>query len=192
MAKRLIPFRLTPASWGLVGNAYREAEAYYNLEGEALDRRLLEIRLNNDPDGFHKWKLESIDIDQRYGKLSAYDAAIRRVEITHAPGVEHDLEVLDIDHRHGKITDVEYQKSHAKLKNEPWVCIVNSGFDPSQGVEGVFFEFDWNEQWIEFLRSHGYTGHTDEQVIDEWFADVCRSQQVHTDTVVPFSISRTE
>lgn len=188
---RLIPFRFTPASWGLVGNAYLEAEAHYNLKGEELDRRLLEIRVKDDPDGFNKWKLGLVDIEQRYGKLSEYDAALRRVEITHPLGVEHDLAVLDINHKYGKVTDIEYQKTHAILRNEPWVCIVNSGFDPSQGVEGVFFEFDWNEQWIEFLRNHGYTGHTDEQVIDEWFSDVCRSQQVNTDTV-PFSISRTE
>lgn len=188
---RLIPFRLTPASWGLVGDAYLEAEAHYNFKGEELDRRLLEIRLRHDPDGFTKWKLGLLDIERRYGKLTEYEAAVQRVELLHPPGVEHDLEMLELDHTHGKISDVEYQKSRAKLKNEPWVCIVNSGFDPSQGVEGVFFEFDWNDQWIEFLRSHGYNGHTDEQVIDEWFADVCRSQQVTSD-IVPFSISRTE
>lgn len=188
---RLIPFRFTPASWGLVGDAYLEAEAHYNHTGEELERRLLEIRVKSDSNGLLKWKLGLVDIERRYGKLTEHEAALRRLEITQPPGVEYDLAVLKINHTYGKISDVEYQKTHAALSNEPWVCIVNSGFDPSQGVEGVFFEFDWNQQWIEFLRSHGYTGHTDEQVIDEWFTDVCRSQQINTDTV-PFSISRTE
>lgn len=179
-----LPFRFLPASWGLVGDAYLEAEAHYTLKGEALERRLLHIRLKNDP---QRLEQELLECARRYGSVSDYDAAIRRVNITYAPGVERDLTLLEVEYAHGKLQENAYQKKRAELKGEPWICIVNSGFDPAQGIDGVFFEFDWNAQWIEFLRANGYSGRSDEQVIDEWFADVCRNHTM-SDEPLPFSI----
>jgi len=180
--RRWIPFHWTPASWGLVGNAYSEAEAHYRLEGEALERSLAYIRRTDDPAALAR---ELLDIEYRHGRITEYDAALRRVELDHPPGVERDLARLNVDYQHGKLDKFVYEKQRATLKNEPWIAIINSGFDPQQGIDGVFFEFDWNETWIEFLRSNGYSGRSDEQVIDEWFADVCRSHGLNDS--VPFS-----
>lgn len=188
MTRRWIPFKLMPASWGLIGDAYQEADAYYNLEGEALERRLLDIRLRDHP---LQWERETMEIDLRYGKISKYDAAIRRVNFQHPPGVALDLALLEIEYEHGNIDKNTYDKQHATLNNDPWICIVNSGFDPSSGVDGVFFEFDWNAHWIDYLRANGYSGRMDEQVIDDWFSDVCRNHS--TSDPVPFNfVNRTE
>jgi hypothetical protein len=162
-----------------------EAEAYYHLEGEALERRLAEIRLAADPPALQQALLQ---LDVRYQRISPYEAAKQRVTMTQE-GIERDLALLAIEHEHGKLNDNAYQKQCALLKNEPWICIVNSGFDPQNGIDGVFFEFDWTPQWIEYLRAHGYVGHTEEQVVDDWFTDVCRSH-VQSDPLVPFSILR--
>ena len=186
MLRRWLPFRFLPASWGLVGDAYLEAEAHYSLRGEALERRLAQIRLCDDPQRLER---ELVEIAVRYGTISAHQAAVRRVELTHPPGPERDLALLEIEHEFDKIDDITFNKQRSLLKNEPWIGIVNSGFDPSQGIDGVFFEFDWNAQWIDYLRNNGYAGRTDEQVIDEWFADVCRSHTMN-DAVVPFSVLR--
>lgn len=177
-----------PGSWGLVGDAYLEAEAHYNLDGYDLERRLLDIRLRDDQ---ARWELELLDLDLRHNRITEHAAAIRRVVLTHPPGVERDLALLAVNHEHGEVDDIAFQKQRAGLKNEPWIGIVTSGFDPEQGVDGVYLEFDWNQQWIEFLRTNGYSGRSDEQVIDEWFSDVCRSHQMN-DTLMPFSIARTE
>jgi len=180
--KHWLPFRFTPASWGLVGNAYFEAEAYYSLTGGALDRRLLQIRLADDEE---KLRAALIEVDVRYGRVAPLDAARRRAELTFPPGLDRDLALLEADHDHGALDNNVYGRRRADLKNEPWVAIVNSGFNPEQGIDGVFFEFDWNSQWIEYLRNNGYVGHSDEQVLDDWFADVCRSHSL-SDPLVPF------
>lgn len=69
--KRLIPFRWLPASWGLSGRVRQEAEASYYLEGEELETRLEEIRIEHLPDGHLekqerdlKLKLEKQEISQ--------------------------------------------------------------------------------------------------------------------------------
>jgi hypothetical protein len=172
---RWLPFRFTPASWGLVGNAYLEAEAHYLLSGESLDRRLLEIRLADDP---LKLRKALIELELCYEHITPYEAAKQRVELAHPPGPEHDLAILEVDREHGKIDHNTYSKRRADLKDEPWIGIVNSGFNPDQGIDGVFFEFDWNTKWIEYLRAHGYVGHSAEQVLDDWFSDVCRSHSL--------------
>ena len=167
-----LPFRFTPASWGLVGDAYLEAEAHYSLTGEALDRRLLEIRHGNDP---VRLREAMIELELHYHHITPHEAAKRRVELAHPPGPERELALLEADHDHGIIDQNTYGKRRAELKDEPWIAIVNSGFNPDQGLDGVFFEFDWNAKWIEYLRTHGYVGHSAEQVLDDWFSDVCRS-----------------
>src|ERR1044072_7154849 len=138
MTKPLIPFRWMPASWGLVGEAYLEAEAHYTLKGEALERRLLHIRLSHDPT---QLSLALLELDHRHQHISDYELAKRRIELTQEPGVERDLALLDNDLRFHNITDIEYQRQCAALKNEPWIAIIKSGFDPSHGV-GVYLEFD--------------------------------------------------
>src|ERR1051325_9950577 len=100
MVKRWIPFRFTPASWGLVGDVYREAEAYYHLDGEALERRLLEIRLADDPDRLRR---EMLEVDVRYHRISPYEAAKQRVTMTQPEGLDRDLALLAIEHEHGNL-----------------------------------------------------------------------------------------
>jgi hypothetical protein len=169
----------------LAGAAYSEAEAYYHLDGEALERRLAEIRLADDP---VQLRQAMLDLDLRYERISPYDAAKQRA-MMQAEGIDRELALLAIEHEYGNLTDHAYQKQCALLKNEPWICIINSGFDPQQGIDGVFFEFDWTPQWIEYLRAHGYVGHTEEQVVDDWFTDVCRSHG-QNEPLVPFSVLR--
>ena len=144
-----IPFKWMPGSWGLKGSVYDEAEANYYLTGEELDRKLLSIRHKDDPNVLF---LKQLEIDVKYNKLSPYDAAIRKIDILNKPdSLEHQLAKLEIEFKFGNITKNEHDKRGAILKNEPWVSFVDSGFDPKQGIDGVFFELDWNPQWVEFL-----------------------------------------
>lgn len=201
-----IPFRFMPASWGLVGDAYDEAETHYLLSGEALERRLVEIRCKHDRmerqrqlseidlkygridqytyetqvnvaasiDEDARWERQ-LDIDVKHGVLEPYEAAVRRLKRKYQPGADQDVAMLDLDYQFSKIDKHSYEKQRAALRNEPWVAIIDSGYDPSKGIDGVFFELDWNTQWVEFLRQNGFVGRTEEQIVDDWFSEVCRS-----------------
>lgn len=195
-----------PASWGLVGAAYDEAEAYYTLRGEELDRRLVDIRYKGDAltikkknldidfaynkisayshaTTLNEWMYEDlekrcfhqIDIDIEHGKMSPYDGEAKKAETLYVEGVERDLAMLEIDFKFDRIAKNVYEKRRATLKSEPWVAFVDSGFNPDQGIDGVFFELDWNPQWVEFLKLHGFVGHSEEQIVEDWFSEVCRS-----------------
>ena len=42
-------------------------------------------------------------------------------------------------------------------------------------IRNGFFELDWNEYFVLQLRSAGYTGETDEVIVDQWFTELCRN-----------------
>jgi len=217
---RLIPFSWTPAAWGLMGPARLEAEAAYYYSGYALEIELIKIR-NRDKNKRDlavlaaqrefdvisdyeyemslsnlngEGEIEHLAIDLKYGAIDEYGHDVELAKLLNAEDTpEREIALLEVEFKHGKMGELEYEKTVATLKEEPWVGIVDQGFDLDKGLDGIYFEFDWNEYWIEFLRMNGYVGVADSDVVDQWFADVCRSQGVSAHnayadgTVVPFS-----
>lgn len=68
---------------------------------------------------------------------------------------------------------VKSAKKAASKKNEPWIHVVKTTFDPKNPKEG-FFELDWNDQFIKALVDAGYNGVTDDQIVEQWFEDLCK------------------
>ncbi len=64
-------------------------------------------------------------------------------------------------------------KTAATANKEPWVAVLTTQVNPENPKNG-FFELDWNEYFITMLRNNGYTGTTDEEIVDGWFSDLCR------------------
>lgn len=64
-------------------------------------------------------------------------------------------------------------KTAATANKEPWVAVLDTHVNPNNPRNG-FFELDWNEYFIVMLRNNGYTGGSDEEIVDAWFQDLCR------------------
>jgi len=71
------------------------------------------------------------------------------------------------------------EKAAATERNEPWVDIIKVDIDPTNVGRGSF-EIDWNEWFVAKLIKAGYTGKTDEDVVDLWFTDLCRNVALAT------------
>ena len=65
-------------------------------------------------------------------------------------------------------------KELANEKKEPWVAVLDTHVNPDN-IRNGFFELDWNEYFIVQLREAGYTGETEESVIDQWFQELCKN-----------------
>lgn len=61
-----------------------------------------------------------------------------------------------------------------KVKEEPVVEIKQFDFDPKDPRVGSI-ELDWNNSFIDLLKTHGYASATDEEIVDLWLNDVCRT-----------------
>lgn len=65
-------------------------------------------------------------------------------------------------------------KELATEKKEPWVAVLDTHVN-KDNIRNGFFELDWNEYFVLELRLAGYTGETEEAVVDQWFQELCRN-----------------
>ena len=70
-------------------------------------------------------------------------------------------------------------KEIATEKKEPWVNVLQVELDPENPGNGSF-ELDWNDYFVAKLVRAGYQGKTDEDIVDNWFQDVCRHVVLET------------
>ncbi len=70
-------------------------------------------------------------------------------------------------------------KEKATKKGEPWFTIVDVEINSENPLNGAF-ELDWNEPFVKMLRGHGLVGDTDEDIVDQWFQDLCRQIAMET------------
>jgi hypothetical protein len=166
----VIAFRNDPN--GLARKMLDLDRQYAYLEPYIYDLKVAELEITEPIE----LAMRKLDIQVKHERLSPHEAARQKVILRfRAESVDRAVALLEVDCQFGHLTKQEFEKQRAILRDQPWVAIVNSGFDPEQGIDGVFFEFDWNAKWIEFLKLNGYVGHSDEQIVDDWFTDVCRS-----------------
>ena len=221
-----IPFGWLPASWGLKGTSREIAEAEYSLTGYDRDVKLAAIKYRGDDKAYTTAKLnldlrykkigsreheiliahntlsgddlkcQLLHIQFIYGEITEREYQIAVANIMVAPGVDLELELLEIDHNLGLITDSEFKKQSATARGEPYISVVDAQYDPSEKLNGLYFEFDWNDAWIVELKAAGYVGFTDDQLVQRWFADICRgvaseeSNQLEEAQPLPFNSGR--
>ena len=65
-------------------------------------------------------------------------------------------------------------KELATQNKEPWVCVLNTHVN-KENIRNGFFELDWNEYFVLQLRSAGYRGESDEEIVNQWFTELCRN-----------------
>ena len=166
-----LPFGSLPGHWGLKGTTRAIAKAEYELEGYDLEVALLEIEKSNFKQRDYDVRLATINF--KYGKIT--EMAYHRVLATAIEDTTQSaLALLGLDHKENKISDLEFEKQRATLLKEPWVTVINMDFSKGSALEGNF-ELDWNEYFVEKLKSEGYSGPTPDNIVNMWFLEICRN-----------------
>jgi len=65
-------------------------------------------------------------------------------------------------------------KELATEKREPYVAVLDTKVN-KENVRNGFFELDWNEYFVLQLREAGYAGVTEEEIVDQWFTELCKT-----------------
>ena len=177
MKKKKLPFNLMPGSWGLKGKTRDIAEAEYYLEGSELEKRLVDIN-QLDP---LLVELEKLEIALKYEEVTPAQYSAQKCSLR-AKIIERDITddtacaiaKADLDLEYEQITPVQHARRVADIKKEPYVNIVDMGVDPNGAVTG-YMELDWNDEFVTMLQDNGYTGLNDEDVVNKWFNNVCRT-----------------
>jgi hypothetical protein len=104
---------------------------------------------------------------------------------------DKEISVLAVKLKHEEISQDAYDKAVATIRKQPWVNVVKMGVDPSNVAAG-YFELDWNEEFIEMLHENGYVGQSDEEVVNRWFNDVCRTVLFQEKADLDYGLEQTE
>jgi len=70
-------------------------------------------------------------------------------------------------------------KALADKNKEPYINILSMDVNPENLSEGSF-ELDWNDVFIARLMKAGYQGKTDQDLVDQWFQNICRNVVMET------------
>jgi len=167
---RIIPFKWLPSSWGLSGQLLEEQEARYYYEGIDLEERLAEIYYSGDD-----LKHALLEIRHEHGALSDSEYDVGKAELI-VDELEREVAIIEAKIKNNELTDREGDKEIANLRGEPWIKVIADGIDHEMGIDGYYFEFDWNDLWVAKLREAGYMGATEEAIVQAWFQDVCRME----------------
>ena len=68
---------------------------------------------------------------------------------------------------------LQKEKEEATKNGTPWVAVLDTQVNPDN-IKNGFFELDWNNEFIEQLLDAGYSGETNEEVVDAWFKTIAR------------------
>ena len=73
-----------------------------------------------------------------------------------------------------KTTKITKRKTTKTKSQKPWVKVLDMNVSPDNPRIG-FFELDWNDEFVNNLKQHGYLGKTDEEIVDRWFQTLCKT-----------------
>ena len=77
----------------------------------------------------------------------------------------------EITSKEQRLAILEKEKQEASAKGEPWVGVLDTQLNPDN-IKNGFFELDWNNEFIEQLVDAGYSGETNEEIVDGWFKTI--------------------
>jgi hypothetical protein len=66
---------------------------------------------------------------------------------------------------------LEAEKEAATEAGEAWVAVLDTQVNP-ENIRNGFFELDWNNEFIEQLLDAGYSGESQEEIVDAWFRTI--------------------
>jgi len=87
---------------------------------------------------------------------------------------EQAIALEKINFKYGHIDQHEHDKNMATLEGKEYVRVVGMELDEETPGQG-FFELDFNDNFVEYLAQNGYEGVEPDQIVDNWFSDLCKN-----------------
>jgi hypothetical protein len=179
---RWIPFSWMPGSWGLHGKTRQLAEIEYYYDG--YDAEMMACDVHNG-EGTPSAQLAQLEVMLKWNKITQDEYRIKSIELLYTDPEERQreldlyeldkkIDVLEGKFRMGELQKHELEKEIANLRGEPFVTVVDLGL-VEENLEQGFFELDWNDKFVAMLHSNGFSGHSDEDVVNKWFNQICRT-----------------
>ncbi|AFA44378.1 hypothetical protein [Klebsiella phage phiKp_21] len=203
--KRLFPFWLIPAHWGLTGKAKELAKINYYYSGKdadlmsaehmyltpyEIDKAKMEINKKYDDISELLYRIGVVDLDLKYNRISKLEHSNLvldiRYELKELDEKEYEAQKIELlpDGVEKKLAAIEYSyKYHEITENEYHKEIATINKEPwgqlysSYNPEegSIEFSFDYNEYFWKKLKADGHPGNDEDEIIDNYIRYCCRN-----------------
>ena len=83
-----------------------------------------------------------------------------------------------------KPKETQTEKEIATKKGEPYVKVIDTNVNPDNPKLG-YFELDWNAHFVQNLKDNGFSGNSDEEIVDHWFSVLCNTIAEEGQSIMP-------
>lgn len=140
----------------------------YNINIANLDRDAYKI----SPEEYTK---RVLDIKLQFFQISEMDYKYSVLNLEYPNDtIEKQEKKLSIDLELGVIQKDDFDKEMASLHHEPWVTVKYIRTTPGTFGNKFEIEIDYNDFFIEELRTNGWPGKTEDEMVSIWFNETCR------------------
>lgn len=122
-----------------------------------------------------------VDLDYRYGKIDEYTKCMKLIEVEFEKDEkEKELRILELDKEYGKVDELEYEKKLNDINKNPWAKI-HFNYDEKTDPTNMQTEVVYNEYFIKKLQNMGYSGDSEDDIVEAWLTQVFASNVSSTD-----------
>lgn len=136
------------------------------------ERKLKKLKKQYPFEESKEYKQLKTELDFEYGKIDEYTKFKQLIESEYEnDDKEKRIKLIELDKKYNKIDDLEYEKQLNDINQNPWAKIhfdYNEKDDPGNiGVEIVY-----NDYFIRKLEEQGYTGTSNDDIVQSWLGHV--------------------
>lgn len=162
-----IPFRLTPASWGLTGESYFEASVRYSNDDPIEAERIIIRNRYKDP---LECKRQIVEMEYNHGLMTEYEYEKAKLEFI-TDSQKRRVGTLAFLHKYKEITDDEYDKEMGDIFKRPWFKITWKMDIESSTIS---MDIDHNEHFLTYLSSISCPGNTPNEMAEAYMRQLAR------------------
>lgn len=148
-----------------------EIEFLHGLKSE-YDYEKEKVNITFPNQNSKEYKFAILSIERKYNKIQDYEYEIEFANLTYDDytSEEYKLKIIEIELNYNKISEHQYEKKKCTIKNEPYFNVISDKFNEGK----IEFELDWNDVFIKKLKEEGMSGHTEQQMVDLYFKEICK------------------
>lgn len=155
-------------------NLAKYLNRFGRITAEELEYKLFELSyVVKDTESYKKEKLK---LDVRFGHKTEEQAdhELLDMQFEDKSSIDYKIAQLALEFKHGNIAENQHDKEVATLLREPWFNVIGADHSVNGENTQMAIELDWNEFFIQFLESKGWSGVTPDEIVDKWFEEAMR------------------
>jgi len=145
------------------------------LSKNTYEKELAKLKKLHPEESSKSFKELKLELDFKYNKIDEYTKLKGLIELEYdSDDKEKRIKLLALDKKFNKIDDLEYEKQMNDIDQNPWAKI-HFNYDENNDPDNMQTEIVYNDYFIKKLQSQGYSGNSNDDIIQSWLSQVFAS-----------------